>query len=365
MERFPRVVVDLAALGHNLQVIRETAPDCRVMAVIKANAYGHGLVAVARALRDADALAVARIDEALTLRSAGVGNEIVLLEGVFSRAELDLAAQYQLTQVVHNFEQLAWLETYPGPQRLRCWLKVDTGMHRLGFTRAECANALQRISACKALRGQPGLMTHLASAELADDVLTGRQLEEFEALCRGASGDVSSANSAAVFLRPRTRIGWVRPGLALYGVSPLPGSTGSELGLQPAMRFETRLIAVKSLTAGDSVGYNSTWSAGSPTRMGIAAVGYGDGYLRSFCNGTPVLVAGERASIIGRVSMDMIAVDLGLRSDAKVGDQVLLWGPELPVESLAESAGTIAYELLCNVSARVHAEYVLSPPRMA
>ncbi len=365
MDRFPRVVVDLAALSHNLKVIRDTAPGCRIMAVIKANAYGHGLVAAARALKQADALAVARIGEAVQLREAGISNEIVLLEGVFSPAELSLAARHDFTLVVHEEQQLRWLEKWSGEHRFGCWLKIDTGMNRLGFGRVQRDAAMDRIRRCEAVRGVAGLMTHLASAEIGDDSLTSQQIRVFDRLADDWPGEVSIANSAAILARPATRRGWLRPGLALYGVSPLPGQTGADLGLRAAMRLETRLIAVRQLEAGDSVGYNSIWTATEPTRVGIAAVGYGDGYLRCFAPGTPVLVGGAKAGLVGRVSMDMIAVELGPTSAASVGDPVLLWGNELPVEEVAGCAGTIPYELLCNVSARVYAEYLSQPEAFA
>ncbi len=365
MERFPRVLVDLAALAHNLDVIRQTAPGCRVMAVVKANAYGHGLVAAARALAKADALAVARINEALLLREAGIKNEIVLLEGIFSSEELALAAQHDLTLVVHNEQQLSWLEAYPRADRFRCWLKIDTGMHRLGFPLEQARQVMRRIQDCTAVRSPAGLMTHLASSELIDDPITRQQLVAFSQLSADWPGALSSANSAALFLRPETRRGWIRPGLALYGVSPLPDKSGQDLGLRPAMRFETRLVSTREVSAGDSVGYNSAWTADESTRIGIAAVGYGDGYLRSFESGTPVIVGQQRACLVGRVSMDMIAINLGPESPAGVGDGVMLWGPELPVEEVAPRAGTIPYELLCNVSARVVADYLPAPPLMA
>lgn len=365
MDRIPRVVIDLAALAHNLEVIREKAPGSRVMAVIKANAYGHGMVAIARALSAADALAVARIDEAVALRDAGVNNEIVLLEGLFASSEMALAARHSLTLVVHNESQLKWLEACRDTAKFRCWLKLDTGMHRLGFSASRASAAMRRMLACKSVQQPPGLMTHLASAEQPDDALTSNQLKAFSSLCAEWPGEVSVANSAALLSRPETREGWVRPGLALYGVSPLPETTGAGLGLRPAMQFETRLISTKELLPGDSVGYNSAWTATSPTRIGIAAVGYGDGYLRSFANGTPVLVGEKTCSLVGRVSMDMIALDLGAESAAQTGDPVLLWGPALPVETLASWAATIPYELLCNVSARVHTEYLIPPTAMA
>lgn len=208
-------------------------------------------------------------------------------------------------------------------------------------------------------------MTHLASAEIGDDAVTADQLRIFSDLAGDWPGEVSIANSAAIFLRPNTRRGWVRPGLALYGVSPLAGQSGADLGLRPVMRLESQLISVRHLQAGDCVGYNSIWQAPERTRVGIAAVGYGDGYLRSFAQDTPVLVGAERARLVGRVSMDMIGVDLGPDSEAQIGDPVLLWGGALPVEEVAAFAGTIPYELLCNVSARVHAHYLGMPEAFA
>jgi len=370
MGGFPRVIVDLEALSHNLEKIRSKAAGCRVMAVVKANAYGHGLVAVARALSAADALAVARIDEALSLREAGVGNAIVLLEGVFNEAEMALAAQHDLTLVVHNEDQLGLLESYPGKREFRCWLKVDTGMHRLGFTTGQARNAMARLLACKAARGpadgRPGLMTHLASSELPADEGTAEQLRVFSELADGWPGAVSIANSAAILLRPATCTGWVRPGLALYGASPVPGTTGHDFGFRPAMKFVTRLISIKTVPAGGRVGYNGAWAARTESRVGIAAAGYGDGYLRSMKNGTPVMVEGQRGRLVGRVSMDMIAIDLGSVKGAQEGSEVLLWGGEgLAVEEVAEYAGSIPYELLCNVSARVVTEYEAGPEALA
>lgn len=365
MGGFPRVIVDLEALSHNLQQIRSIAAGCRVMAVVKANAYGHGLVAVARALPAADAFAVARIAEAKILRDAGVHNAIVLLEGVFNSEELAQAAQLDLTLVVHNEAQLRMLEEYSGAKRFRCWLKIDTGMHRLGFQSGQSRAAMERMLACQAVRKEPGLMTHLASSELANDAATAEQIKTFLALSEGWPGNLSIANSAAILLRPETRTGWVRPGLALYGVSPVPGQTGEELGLRPAMKFVTRLISVKTVPSGGRVGYNGAWTAESDTRIGIAAVGYGDGYLRSLGNGTPVLIEGQPGSLVGRVSMDMIAINLGSAAEAVEGSEVLLWGAGLPVETIAQCADTIPYELICNVSARVVTEYEAAPEAMA
>lgn len=369
MSRFPRVIIDLEALADNLQVIKKTAAGCRVMAVIKANAYGHGLVAVARALQAVDALAVARLAEAQVLREAGVRNDIVLLEGVFSEQEMAQAAHLDLTLVVHTESQLRMLETFPGPRPLKCWLKIDTGMHRLGFAAELAPDAMARIMRCKSARGPvlkaPGLMTHLASSELTDDAATARQLRTFAALSADWPGELSIANSAAVLLRAETRTGWVRPGLALYGASPVPGRTGAEFGLRPAMNFVTRLISIKTVSAGARVGYNGVWTASRETRIGIAAAGYGDGYLRSLSNGTPVLVDGQRGQLVGRVSMDMLAIDLGPVMGAEEGSEVVLWGRDLPVEEVAGHAGTIPYELLCNVSARVVTEYAAAPEPMA
>jgi len=347
-----RAEVNGNALRENLARVREVAPGRRVLAVIKANAYGHGLVQVARCLEGADALAVARLEEALALRSAGVGLPIVLLEGVFDRESLAEAAHHGLEQVVHDESQVALLEAADPAQRHAVWLKLDTGMNRLGFRPEGFLAAYARLAALGPRLRQLRLMTHLASADRPDDPQTAQQLALFARFHRGLAGEVSLANSAAIFSRPDAHGDWVRPGLCLYGVSPFATGEGRALGLVPAMRLVSTVIALREVPRGESVGYGATWRAPRDSRVAIIAAGYGDGLPWTLPTGTPVQVAGQTLPLVGRVSMDMIAVDA---SEAAVqpGDPVELWGPGLPVERMAAAAGSIAWQLLCAVSERV------------
>jgi alanine racemase len=351
--RAARATVDSAALQHNLRAVRRHAPGAQVMAVIKANAYGHGLVGTARALRAADAFGVARIEEALALREAGLGNAIVLLEGVFDADQLPLAASLGLELVVHSAEQLAMLEAATLPRPVGAWLKVDTGMNRLGFAPEEAQDAARRLTASTAVAPPLRLMTHLAGADERDVPLTDRQLGRFAAALGELAGERSVANSAGLLWRGDTHADWVRPGIMLYGVSPFADQTGTELALRPAMELMSTVIALRSVRHGERVGYGGVWTAREDSRIAIAAIGYGDGYPRRLGSGAPVLVRGRRAPLAGRISMDMIAVDVTLVPDVQVGDEVKLWGAGLPVEELARLAETIPYELLCGVTQRV------------
>lgn len=348
-----RVTVDTAALRHNLRAVRDRAPGARVMAVIKANAYGHGLVTAARALADADAFAVARIEEAVAIRNAGLGNRIVLLEGVLHPDHLPTASALGLDVVVHSPQQVAMLEAAALAEPVRVWLKVDTGMNRLGVRPGDAREAARRLAACPAVAGPVRFMTHLACADERDAPVTGRQLQAFSEALAGLEGERSIANSAALMWREDARADWVRPGLMLYGASPFADSTGAALGLKPAMRLASSVIAVKDVRAGERVGYGGVWTAEQDARIAIAAIGYGDGYTRHLGNGTPVLIRGQRRPLAGRVSMDMIAVDVSDSPEVSVGEEVILWGDGLAVEELARRAGTIPYELLCGVTQRV------------
>jgi alanine racemase len=353
-----RARIDSAALRYNLLTLRARAPRSRLMAVIKANAYGHGLVTVARALSDdgrtpgADAFAVARMEEAQELRAAGIQQRIVLLEGVCSGDNLAAAARLRLDLVVHDPSQLPLLAAWRGPGRFDLWVKVDTGMNRLGFRPEQFAAVWARLQAMPEATSALRVMTHLANADLRGDKLTAQQLQRFAPLTIPGV-ETSIANSAALLGLPDTHADWVRPGLALYGVSPFAGQTGEQLGLRPAMTFETTVIAVREVPAGEAVGYGQTWQARHSTRVAILAAGYADGLLRSLPSGAPVLLGGKRAPLVGRVSMDMIAVDISAIPDCKVGDRAALWGTQLPVEEVAAAAGTIPYELLCALRARV------------
>jgi alanine racemase len=348
-----RAIIDTAALAHNLSRVRSTAPNARVMAVVKADAYGHGLITAAKALEQSDGLAVARIEEGLALRSAGLTNRVLLLEGVFSAEQLAIATRHDFELMVHSFEQLRLLEESSGSAPLRTWIKVDSGMNRLGFRVQEFAAAYARLVRIQRVRPDPVLVTHLANADDRNDAMTVRQLDTFAAATSNLPGERSIANSAGVLGWPASRADWVRPGLMLYGVSPFAEGQGADLHLRAAMTLQTEVIAVKDVAVGETVGYGARWRALRDTRIAVAAAGYGDGYMRRVASGTPVLVAGHRARLIGCVSMDMITVDITGLPPVRQGDPVLLWGVEVPVEELARRAGVIPYELLCGVSARV------------
>ena len=346
--------IDTAALRHNLNVVRQRAPRSRVMAVIKANAYGHGLVGTAQALDNADLFAVARVDEGLALRKAGIRNDILLLEGVFDADQLNAAAIAGFALVVHEREQIELLRTAPAQAHFKVWLKFDSGMNRLGFkgTDFSAAHTALRDIACVS---QPvNLFTHLASADMPDLSTTDEQLARFTAVTRDLPGERSIANSAGMVAFPGAQADWVRPGLLLYGVSPFAGYIGADHGLRPVMTLQSHVIALKDLVVGEQVGYSGDWRAARPTRLAIAGVGYGDGYPRSLPSGAPVLVNSQRAPLAGRVSMDMIGIDVtDLKPPAQLGDPVVLWGEGMPVEEVAVWASTIPYELLCGITQRV------------
>ncbi len=353
MTRPIRATIDLEALRGNLEVVRSAATGRRVVAIVKADAYGHGLEGVAGAIEDSvDAFGVACLDEALRLRRAGAGRPILLLEGCFGADELDRAAQAGCAVVCHAPDQLAALEAARPERPVQVWLKIDTGMHRLGWAPAEVPDVWRRLRSSAAVGGIV-LMTHLASADRPGDHRTVLQIDRFESATAGLAAERSLANSAAILDRPASHADWVRPGIMLYGASPLEGRSAADLGLRPVMTLRSRIIAVRRCRAGDRIGYGGEWVCPEAMPVGVAAVGYGDGYPRRLPAGTPVVVGGERLPLIGRVSMDMITIDLRRRPGTRPGDEVVLWGEDPSVDEIAAKAGTIAYELLCRVTARV------------
>ncbi len=353
MARPNQARLDLGALHHNIGIARELAPRARVMAVVKANGYGHGGVTVARELESrADALAVACIEEALELREAGVAAPILLLQGVFESKELGTAAEEGFWIVVENEWQLRWLEEATLPKSLHCWLKIDTGMHRLGVPLQGASAAYQRLKHCHNSHDELVLCTHFASADELDSDQTLEQLERFEDACRDLPAPRSAANSPGLLGWPRSHYDWVRPGYMLYGNSPFPGPHPAADRLQPVMTLTSAVTSLRDVAPGESVGYGATWTAGRPSRIATVTVGYGDGYPRLAPNGTPVLVNGRRASLAGRVSMDMITVDVTDLPGVAIGDEVVLWGRGLPVGEVARHAGTIGYELTTRMPAR-------------
>ncbi|MEQ1637555.1 MAG: alanine racemase [Methylococcales bacterium] len=347
-------VLNLDALQHNLAVVRQYAPKAKIMAVIKANAYGHGLLRVADKLPNVDAFAVARVDEAVRLRFAGVTQRIAVLEGFACVEELALLLQHDIDAVIHCPEQLAILNAQSGVETLSVWLKQDSGMNRLGFkTPEEIVAAYQQLMACKVVRKPLNLMTHLASADNRADATTQQQISLFNNTISQLRGERSIANSAGILGWTEALTDWVRPGIMLYGVSPFAEQTGAQFGLKPVMSLHSHLIAVKDLAKGETIGYSGRWRCEKPTRYGVVAIGYGDGYPRYAKTGTPVLVNGQRVPLIGRVSMDMLTVDLADQPDAKPGDPVILWGEGLAVEEIALCSDTIPYTLLCGITQRV------------
>ena len=349
MSRPIQAHIDLSALNNNLHVARR-ATAARVMAVIKANAYGHGLLRAADALRDADGFALLDVRDAVQLREAGFRQPILLLEGFFSRDELPLLAEYELTSVIHSQHQLDWLDAYPRRHGLSVWLKLNSGMNRLGFGPAEFSAVLEKLKSHRAVCDTT-LMTHFAQADEAVGI--DAQHEVFKQLAGTQRLPCSLANSAALLRHPQTHGDWVRPGIMLYGSSPFADVSAQQLGLQPVMTLSSEIISIQHLQAGDAVGYGLMFRAEHSMRIGTVACGYADGYPRHAPSGTPILVDGQRTRTLGRVSMDMLAVDLTGLPDAKVGSRVVLWGEGMPVDEVARAAGTISYELLCALALRV------------
>jgi len=354
MSRPIRAYIDGDAARHNLQRVRAMAGQSSVMAVVKANGYGHGVERMAHALNAADAFAVASIDEALELRRAGIEHPIILLEGVFTHEEFSVVAQENLGVVLHSWQQLEMLEIAHLSASIVIWLKVDTGMHRLGFSPDEVLDVWSRLHVLSDRIASVRLMTHFAAADESDSVLTELQMTRFHAVRQSLPSTLltSLANSAAIVHYPQAHGDWIRPGIMLYGVSPCALSAAT-LGLRPVMTLVSRVIAVKTVSAGECIGYGGRWCVPVDTRIAIVAAGYGDGYPRHAPSGTQVLINGQSAPLVGRVSMDMITIDISALSDVQVDDPVILWGERLPVEQLAQQAGTIAYELLCGVTKRV------------
>lgn len=357
MSRSVRAIIDLAALRHNLSVVRAAAPTARVMAVVKADGYGHGLRETAEALLSADAFAVTCLNEALCLREAGLLHPIVLLEGFFDLSELRAIAAHRLDIVVHADWQLEILEQVRLPHLLRIWLKVDSGMRRLGFSPQQLPAALARLRA-SGVAGEVRLMTHLACADDRNNDYTIKQMAAFDLASAGLSLERSIANSAGILAWPQTHADWVRPGIMLYGASPFADGRPEQPELRPVMTLTGQLIAIHQLQRGDAIGYAGSYVCPEDMPVGVVSIGYGDGYPRHAPTGTPVLVNGERASIVGRVCMDMICIDLrGLSRMPQVQDSVILWGKGLPIEEVATTSGTISYELLCKLTERVVFEY--------
>ncbi|MDR3221941.1 MAG: alanine racemase [Candidatus Accumulibacter sp.] len=349
--------IDLSAFRHNYGIAKTRAArsggSARAWAVVKADAYGHGLMRVARALADvADGFALLDFEAAVALRDAGFRQPILLLEGFFDRRDLAACAEYGLTPAVHRLEQLRMIRDAALPARLPIYLKLNTGMNRLGFRLEEIPAVRSELAKDAAsCLSSITLMTHFATADGERGV--DWQLERFRQMTAGWNLPVSIANSAAVLRHPHTVDGWVRPGILLYGASPFPDESAASFGLRPAMTLTSRILSVQTIGPGERVGYGGIFEASRPARIGIVACGYADGYPRSAPNGTPILVAGARTGTVGRVSMDMLICDLTDIPQAGVGSEVVLWGDGLAADEVAAAAGTISYELFCALARRV------------
>jgi len=359
VSRYPFARIDLAALKHNLQQVRTYAPHSKVMSVIKADAYGHGVIKIAEALDQSDAFAVARLKEALQLRQHGFEQSITIFEGVSSIEEWRLAAELGFSPVLHQQQQLDMLLAAQIQQPLPfIWLMLETGMHRLGLAEQSIQQIIDQLEQRKDLVEQLGLMSHFANSDLLNDLRNQQQLAVMQKLAATSGLAVCMANSAAIVSLPESHYDWVRPGLMLYGASPFADKSGADLGLMPVMQMVSKLIATQQLKPGDEVGYGGQWTADRAMRMGVVSIGYGDGYSRHLSNTGEVIIRGQRVPVIGRVSMDTICVNLQECPQAQLDDEVIIWGNDvLPVEWLAEKAGTIPYELLCCVTPRVNREY--------
>ncbi|WP_442782568.1 alanine racemase [Collimonas fungivorans] len=345
--------IDISALHHNLRIAKSHAPAAKIWAVVKANAYGHGLERGVRGFAEADGLALIEPDNALRLRELGWQKPILLLEGIFDASDLETVVRARLDFAVHCNEQIAWLEQAALKGPLDVHLKMNSGMNRLGFKPEAYRAAYQRLQAVPAVR-KITLMTHFANADdpLNPGLPLQQQVQQFEQGVAGLNEERSIANSAADLMHPELKSDWVRPGIMLYGATP-GGASAEQFGLKPAMTLSSKVIGVQRIGAGDAIGYGSRFVASAPMLIGAVACGYADGYPRHAPNGTPVLVDGVRTVTVGRVSMDMFSVDLTSVPGAGVGSAVTLWGDGLPIDEVAHAAGTIGYELMCALAARV------------
>ncbi|MEI7842489.1 MAG: alanine racemase [Gallionellaceae bacterium] len=345
--------IDLSALKNNLRVAKRRSTS-RIMAVIKANAYGHGLLRIAGALDEAEGIALLDVQDAIQLRDAGNRQTILLLEGFFNAEDLQLIAEYELATVIHSAYQLDLLDAYPRRNALQVWLKINTGMNRLGFAVDEVPAVMERLKSHRAVR-EVTLMTHFSHADESAGVAS--QLERFSGITSAYRAPRSMANSAALLRYPATHGEWVRPGIMLFGASPFAEVSAKELGLQPVMTLSSEIISMREIKSGEYIGYAGLFQSDRSMRIGTVACGYADGYPRHAPTGTPILVNGQRSQTLGRVSMDMLCVDLSNIQGAQVGSRVTLWGEGLPVEEVARAAGTISYELLCALAPRVPLKY--------
>lgn len=350
MRNRPVARIHLPAIRANLELARRLAPSSKVMAIVKGNAYGHGALEVCRFLSDVDAFCVARVAEGQALRAGGVDRTILVLEGFIDRSELEICRIDRLTPVLHSRYQTDLLKASPHTE-MPVWVKVDTGMHRLGFSVEEFRAGMTSGAELNVV----GVMSHLANADDPVNPENRDQLEIFTEVTHDLDVELSIANSGAIMNLPRSHFDWIRPGIMLYGGAP---GTAPDERLRPAMTLLAPVLSVNEIEAGESIGYGSTWVAERPTRIAIIGIGYADGYPREMPAGTPVLVAGQRRAIVGRISMDLTFVELDPLDEVEPGDPVVLWGEGLPIDEVAARYGTIGYTLMSGLTGRLTYEYV-------
>lgn len=355
MARPTRIDIDTQALLHNVAMIKKASPKTAILAMVKANAYGCGLANILPVLADRiDAFGVSCLEEALAVRRYIKHTPCLLLEGFFTIDELDVIDAYQFQLVLHQAYQLEALVAKPLQHKIKIWLKIDTGMHRLGFLPEEIADSLAALRACTWVDQDIGIMSHFACADEPDNPANQEQISCYQKIIRQYGiTRLSFCNSAGIFAFPEQQGAMIRPGIMLYGVSPFSNQIAADLGLKPVMHFKSAIIAIKHYPSGVGIGYGAAWRTARPSIIAVAAVGYGDGYPRHIAANTPVMIRGQRVPIVGRVSMDMITIDItDLKPSATIGDEVELWGKNIPIEEIAHAAHTIAYELLCQMTQR-------------
>ncbi|MCR9191031.1 MAG: alanine racemase [Gammaproteobacteria bacterium] len=360
MTRPSHLCIDAAALSHNVARVRQYAPQQSVIAMVKANAYGCALNLVAPILEPlVDSFGVACIEEARALRQYCPQKDCILFQGIFDPKEITTVVALHLTVVIHNPQQLAWFTTTPLSKKLNVWVKVDTGMHRLGFAPHELAGVMSTLKVCPWIDDDIGLMTHMACADTPSEPACLEQVRTWQSIAdQDATLTRSASNSAAIVALPETHADAVRPGLMLYGVSPFSDRLGSDLGLQPVMQFVSSITTIHEYATGEAIGYGATWRCERPSVIGVIPVGYGDGYPQHLRPNTPVCVNGYKVPVVGRVSMDMLTIDLTDCPNVKLGDQVELWGKDVPIEVVAKHANTSVYELMPHVAQRVGRQYL-------
>lgn len=365
--RATKATVRLGDIGYNLKSVIQVARSSKVLPVIKANAYGHGAIEVARKLEsfrsvEVPAFAVAFMEEAVQLRQAGISRPILVLQGIHRASDVEEAAANDFWIMVHNTKQVEQILKSDASRPLRVWIKADTGMHRLGFIEPQLEAVFTALGNSEKVHSRKVLCSHLACADEVDNPATQKQVDQLQRLAKQFNVQWSMANSAGIAAWPQSHGDWVRPGYMLYGNSAIVAGTKTESGhqafkLKPAMTMTSEIIAIRKVAAGDAVGYGHDWAAREDTTIGIVAIGYADGYPRHARSGTPVWLNGQKLPLVGRVSMDMIAIDLGLVEKVEIGDQVELWGQHLSVNEVAMHAGTIGYEILAGLTGRVPISY--------